>query len=66
MLELISASRSLLVGDLLGSVSSLAGLGGNFLGLVGHGEIAFLASLFGALGGKGRTLRAECPAQCSS
>ena len=51
MLELISDSRSLLVGDLLGSVSSLAGLGGNFLGLVGLGEIAFLASLFGALGG---------------
>ena len=51
MLELISDSRSLLVGDLLGGVSSLAGLGGNFLGLVGLGEIALLASLFGALGG---------------
>ena len=51
MLELISDSRSLLVGDLLGGVSLLAGLGGNFLGLVGLGEIAFLASLFGALGG---------------
>ena len=51
MLESISASRSRLVGDLLGGVSSLAGLGGNFLGLVGLGEIAFLTSLFGALGG---------------
>ena len=41
MLELISDSRSLLVGDLLGGVSLLAGLLGDFLGLVGLGEIAF-------------------------
>ena len=51
MLESISASRSLLVGDLLGGVSSLAGLGGNFLGLVGRGEIAFPTSLLGPPGG---------------
>ena len=51
MLERVSDVPSLLLGGLLGGVFSLAGLLGDFLGLVGLGEIAFLASLFGALGG---------------